>query len=161
MINKNRRFMISDRYTLAELAPKLTNSSWCLCSGFLAEGLLLLNDAFSEDGAQEFAVFRCPFTLAELEAEPRTLDQIESLTCSWMKEDGLRATLYALAGKPDEQPAQESEDFATSDGGAVVIACSVGKLTAALHDGAPQLPRILATHPIKTHPRRDSCHHCA
>jgi hypothetical protein len=161
MMNKNRRFSIADRYSLTELAEKLTTMSWCLCNGFLAEGLLLLNDAFSEDGAQEFAVFRCPFSLAELEAEPRTLDQLESLTCSWMTEDRLRALLYALAGKPDEQPTQESEDFATSEGGAVVIACSVGKLTEALHDGVPQAPQVLATHPIKTHPRRESCHHCA
>jgi hypothetical protein len=157
MMNKNRRFMISDRYTLDELAEKLTQRSWCLCSGFLAEGLLFLNDAFSEDGAQEFAVFRCSFTRAELEAEPCTLDQVESLTCSWMSPERLRSELHTLIGKPSPEATQDR--YTADNGTTVTIVCSVGSLHTALDGSAPR--RVLATHPIKTHTRENCCHHCA
>jgi hypothetical protein len=52
----------------------LIHHSWCLCTGFrvIVDGveILALNDAFSEDGAQEFAILR-------------NGEQAESLTISW------------------------------------------------------------------------------
>lgn len=73
MMHRNRRHRIKELATLEELADKLTNYSWTVCCGFRVGDLILLNDATSEDGAQEFAVIR----------DGR---QIESLTASWMKE---------------------------------------------------------------------------
>jgi len=78
MMNKNRRWRITDVATLEELAEKLIHHSWCLCTGFRVivgglggrDELLALNDAFSEDGAQEFAILRNGV-------------QVESLTASW------------------------------------------------------------------------------
>ena len=69
MIHTNRRYGIVsvDRDSLAE---KLTKHSWTLCTGFECEGFLWLNDAFSEDSAQEYAVFKDGI-------------QVESITVSW------------------------------------------------------------------------------
>jgi hypothetical protein len=76
-----------------ELSEKLTNHSWCLCNGFLFNNHLFLNDAFSEDGAQEYAVYRI--------LNDRRVDgigdvlaiQTESITFSWI-EDGEEAIKY-------------------------------------------------------------------
>lgn len=75
MIHKNRRWKITDVATLEELSKKLICHSWCLCTGFRVivgarTELLVLNDSFSEDGAQEFAILRDGV-------------QVESLTVSW------------------------------------------------------------------------------
>jgi hypothetical protein len=71
MMHKNRRFSISD-VPEAELANKLVNYSWTLCTGFRCKGFLFLNDATSEDGAQEYAVIREGDSV-----------QVESITFSW------------------------------------------------------------------------------
>jgi hypothetical protein len=60
MIHAKRRFTVIDIATAEELADKLTNYSWCGCNGFRFNGLLLLNDSFSGDGAQEYAIVRGP-----------------------------------------------------------------------------------------------------
>lgn len=80
MIHKTRRWKITDVVSVGELAEKLIHHSWCLCTGFRvviggSDGmprteLLALNDAFSEDGAQEFAILRNGV-------------QVESLTVGW------------------------------------------------------------------------------
>lgn len=180
MLHKNRRFSISDkRQTIAELCEALANQTWCCCAGFLAEGLLILNDAFSEDGAQEFAIFRCACTLAELEAAPRVLEQIESLTCSWMKPPQIYAALMLLAEKDiptegsiaylllcgsgliaEEKPTEPSS---------VVVATSVATLEKSLAWGdgfsdGPQprwKPMVLGCFTIKTHPSSETCRLCA
>lgn len=56
--------------TPEELAEKLTGSTWTLCTGFELEGVLFLNDSFSEDSAQEYAVIKAGH-------------QVESITFSW------------------------------------------------------------------------------
>ncbi len=73
MIHKQRRYRVRDVATPEELAELLVDHSWCLCNGFRLGGTLWLNDAFSESGAQEFAV------IAEASGV-----QVESLTVSWM-----------------------------------------------------------------------------
>ncbi len=74
MVHEHRRFSVADVATPEELAHKLTHYTWCGCNGFRlsspGQELLFLNDAFSADGAQEYAVVR----------DKR---QIESITFSW------------------------------------------------------------------------------
>ena len=77
MIHKNRTFQIVEEVTdIAYLAEILIERSWTLCTAFRlvptpdAEPLLFLNDSFSEDSAEEYAVVRGG-------------RQIESITFSW------------------------------------------------------------------------------
>jgi hypothetical protein len=79
MIHTSRRYRIVDVASAAELAEKLTQHSWCGCNGFRLGAFLYLNDAFSENGAQEFAVVR--------ESDGA---QVDSVTFSWCKEDKAR-----------------------------------------------------------------------
>jgi hypothetical protein len=71
MLHQNRMFGVITVQSVAELVEHLTEHTWTLCTGFSLQGLLFLNDSFSEDGAQEYVVV----------CEGR---QIESLTVSWM-----------------------------------------------------------------------------
>ncbi len=77
MIHEHRRFSIADVASPGGLACKLTHYTWCGCTGFRLSSaghvLLFLNDAFSPDGAQEYAVVK----------DQR---QIESITFSWCSE---------------------------------------------------------------------------
>jgi hypothetical protein len=77
VIHHNRVFKVGEVVTdVARLAESLTQHTWTLCTGFqLITGpdtppLLFLNDSFSENGAQEYAVIR-------------NSRQIESITFSW------------------------------------------------------------------------------
>lgn len=77
MVHKDRVFAVKEVDTLEELAELLSNYSWTLCTGFKYNGLLFLNDSFSEGGPQEYAVLK--------QTNPDTGEyvQIESLTVSW------------------------------------------------------------------------------
>ena len=73
----HRTFQIVEALTnIAAMAETLTQHTWTLCTAFTlavdpsAPVLLFLNDSFSADGAQEYAVLR----------DGR---QIESITFSW------------------------------------------------------------------------------
>jgi hypothetical protein len=90
MIHSKRRFLV-DRVSSAEkLAQKLCSITWTLCTGFELDGLLILNDSFSEDGAQEYAVMR-------------NGKQIESITFSWCSfESALEYIRGLLAGGGDD-----------------------------------------------------------
>ena len=77
MIHRNRTYQVAEDVTsVSDLAERLTQHTWCLCTAFkLVVGggvpeLLFLNDSFSEDGAQEYAVV----------CNGR---QVESITFSW------------------------------------------------------------------------------
>ena len=70
MIHDKRVFMVNEVATVAELAENVTQHTWTLCTAFQLGDLFFLNDSFSEDGAQEYAVVR----------DGR---QIESITFSW------------------------------------------------------------------------------
>ena len=91
MMHETRAFNLLDEADPDGLARKLTDQTWTLCTAFrlssAAGAILLLNDSFSEDSAQEFAVFRDG-------------KQIESLTVSWMNHHDLLSTLVALQTKP-------------------------------------------------------------
>jgi hypothetical protein len=70
VIHRNRTFTVADVSSAEEVAQKVTEQSWTLCTGFRLCDLLFLNDSFSEDGAQEYAVIR----------DDR---QVETITFSW------------------------------------------------------------------------------
>lgn len=85
MFHPFRAFRVTDYTDAATLAMALTEYSWTLCTGFRFAGYLLLNDAISEDGAQEFAVVR-----------EDTMEQVESITASWMTTERMLAFLIGL-----------------------------------------------------------------
>lgn len=118
MIHKRRRYSVANETSLDDLVAKLLRNSWCLCTGFRIGGLLLLNDAFSEDGAQEYAVIR--------ESDGA---QLESLTVSWMEPPALREALAALL-------AGQAPPAGVSPEGTVHVSTSMTSLRAAL--GTPE-----------------------
>jgi hypothetical protein len=83
MIHHHRKFGVTVFDSLDELVEQLTDRTWTLCTCLACQGLLLANDSFSEDGAQEYAVYK----------EGR---QIESLTVSWMTRESLQEVLQGL-----------------------------------------------------------------
>ncbi len=83
MLHHHRRFAVTVVPSIEELTEKLTQHTWTLCTCFAYHGLLLANDSFSEDGAQEYAVYK----------EAR---QIETLTVSWMTQERLHKVVEAL-----------------------------------------------------------------
>lgn len=93
MMHFNRVWSVREIASADELAEKLSSLTWCCCQAFSIGNYLWLNDATSEDGAQEYAV---------LKREGDRLIQIESITMSWMNRaeilDCIRET---LAGKDD------------------------------------------------------------
>jgi hypothetical protein len=51
MLHEHRRFGLITVQRVGDLVEHLTEHTWTLCTGFSLEGLLFLNDSFSEDGA--------------------------------------------------------------------------------------------------------------
>ncbi len=82
MMHEKRHYQIAQVEDPATLARKLADMTWCGCNGFELRGVLFLNDAFSPDGAQEYAVLT--------RRSDGRLDQIESITFSWCTEDEAR-----------------------------------------------------------------------
>ena len=83
MIHHHRRFKVTVFDSLDQLTQELTDRTWTLCTCFAYQDLFLANDSFSEDGAQEYAVYK----------EGR---QIESLTVSWMTRESLKEVISGL-----------------------------------------------------------------
>ena len=83
MIHHHRRFGVTAIDSVEELTQKLTDRTWTLCTCLVYQGLFFANDSFSEDGAQEYAVYK----------EGR---QIESLTVSWMTRESLHEVITGL-----------------------------------------------------------------
>ena len=54
----SRRWCVGAVRDAEELAHKLTESTWTLCTGFQLGEYVFLNDSTSEDGAQEYAVVK-------------------------------------------------------------------------------------------------------
>ena len=83
MIHTSRLYAVSEVDSAEDLASKLTTMSWTLCTAFELEGLLFANDAFSEDGAQEYAVVRGG-------------RQVDSVTFSWCTTERALAIIAEL-----------------------------------------------------------------
>lgn len=101
MIHARRAYTIVEVFSLHELLDKLINHTWCGCNGFRYENTVWLNDAFSADGAQEYAVFRCPRG-----ADPHAieeLEQIESITVSWCSRDQLTKIVERLTSEEPQE----------------------------------------------------------
>src|ERR1051325_8099274 len=97
MMHRTRRWCLNIVASAEELAPMLVGRIWTRCSAFAVMGYeqyLFLNDATSEDGAQEYAVLqRLP---------SGGYRQIESITFSWCDEGrGLLYVKQVLAGEFD------------------------------------------------------------
>lgn len=98
MLHSDRRFSITNIDDAAALAEQLANFSWCLCQGFRHRGYLLLNDAISEDAAQEFAAYK--------ELADDLVRQVESYTISWMDHAAIERSIRELvAGNCDHMAA--------------------------------------------------------
>jgi hypothetical protein len=83
MFGNRRRYQVSDVATPEELAEKLTQHSWTLCTGFRLAGVLFLNDSSSEDGAGEWGIIRDG-------------KQVESITFSWCTEEKALGYIRAM-----------------------------------------------------------------
>jgi len=92
MMNDQRVWCVSDVTSPEDLAEKLTNHTWTLCTGFRLKGYLFLNDATHEDGAAEFGVVKEDGIL-----------QVESITFSWFGYDRALALIRSIvAGAHDD-----------------------------------------------------------
>jgi len=95
MMHTNRVWSVSNVLSPEDLAHKLTNTTWCCCTGFRIGDYLWLNDATSPDGAQEYAVVK-------LVCGEGIATQVESITFSWCSEaDALRHIQRTLSGGDD------------------------------------------------------------
>jgi hypothetical protein len=107
MIHSARPFTLVDETDPLIVADKLTVQTWTLCTAFRlrlvnegrASEIILLNDSFSEDSAQEFAVY----------ADGHL---IESLTVSWMNKTDLACRLRVLLGSPHKPLIADAVQFA-------------------------------------------------
>ena len=101
MMHTRRRWSVSEIETPTQLAFMLSAQTNTPCSGFTVEGFpsyLFLNDAGSENGAQEYAVVK-----AIDKAAARSYRQVESITFSWCTpEDALAHIKAVLDGRYDD-----------------------------------------------------------
>lgn len=79
MFHSRRVWCVGPVESAEELARKITETTWCCCTGFELGGYLWLNDSTSPDGAQEFAVVK-------MDGENGRPVQIESITFGWCNE---------------------------------------------------------------------------
>jgi hypothetical protein len=79
MLHKTRTWCLHSASDAFDLAAKLTESTWTLCTAFCVAEYVFANDATSPDGAQEYAVLRP-------RDERGDYQQIESITFSWCSE---------------------------------------------------------------------------
>src|SRR5437016_3950890 len=103
-----RRWCVGPIATAEELAEKLTQRTWTLCTGFYVQAhpqYLFLNDATCEDGAGEYGV------VAGGLSGPHV--QIESITFSWCTiEQALDYIRKTLAGEFDASSFAHGLDLA-------------------------------------------------
>lgn len=94
MLHENRVWCVSEVATAEELARKLTETTWCCCTGFRIGDYIWLNDSTSPDGAQEFAVVK--------DLSSTRYVQLESITFGWCDyERSLQLILATLNGQDD------------------------------------------------------------
>lgn len=94
MFHSKRTWCVGPVESAEQLAEKLTQHTWTLCTAFELAGYLFLNDSTSEDGAQEYAVVqRMP---------DGTSRQVESITFGWCSEaQALDYVRRSIAGEFD------------------------------------------------------------
>ena len=107
-MHKRRRWCVSAVATAEELAEKLTQHTWTLCTGFFVQRhsrYLFLNDATHEDGAGKFG--------AVVGGMDGPHVQIESITFSWCTvEQALDHIRKTLAGDYDASSFAHALDLA-------------------------------------------------
>ena len=79
MMHDKRTWCVAPSGSAEELARKITEMTWTLCTGFELQGYLFLNDSTSEDGAQEFGVVK--------HQPDGSFVQVESITFGWLNEE--------------------------------------------------------------------------
>jgi hypothetical protein len=96
MMHDSRTWCVGPIETAEELARKLTEMTWTLCTGFELQGYLFLNDSTSEDGAQEFGVVK--------RLPDGSYLQVESITFGWLDEVRALASIRrSLQGEFDDK----------------------------------------------------------
>lgn len=145
MMHKDRIWCVAPIATAEELAEKLTQGTWCCCSGFELNGYVWLNDATCEDGGQEYAVVRKP-----TDADPH-YRQVESITASWCSQEELLRYIHNVQSGT---PAIECVD------GLVVVATSLADLSAALGTDV-NWPGLVVHPTLQTSEQHGRCPHCA
>jgi hypothetical protein len=145
MMHNTRIWCIRPVATAEELAEKLTQSTWCCCTGFELGGYVWLNDAMCEDGAQEYAVVRKP-----TDADPN-YRQVESITASWRSQELL---LRYIRDVQSGTPAIHCVP------GSIVPVTSLADIADAL--GADHRPANFIVHPtLETPEHHGRCRYCA
>lgn len=95
MLHEARRWCVSPAVSAEDLATKLSESTWTLCTAFEIGGYLFVNDSTGPDGAQEYAVLKP-------HSDGHWL-QIESITFSWCSaEKSLDFVRRILVGEFDQ-----------------------------------------------------------
>jgi len=145
MMHTNRAWCVARVDSAEQLVEKLTQYSWCCCTGFELGNYLWLNDATSEDGAQEYSCVRKP-----TEDDPH-YRQVESITVSWCKPRELIGYIESIHGEA-EPP--------SIDSGPVVVARSNSDVVAALGDQS-QPKHIVVKPRIETPEQHGRCPYCA
>lgn len=95
MVHVRREFRVVNERSVNLFVDRLVENTWCLCNGFRYQHLLFLNDSFSVNGAQEFAVF-----------DERDGKEIDSLTVSWMSKDELTQAIARLLKTEHQESAK-------------------------------------------------------
>lgn len=94
MLHTNRVWCVSPVASIEELTQKLSEMSWCGCTGFELDGYLFLNDSTSPDAIQEFAFVK---------RNGDDFRQVETITTSWCDQDQLLGYIRrTLAGEFDQ-----------------------------------------------------------
>lgn len=145
MMHTNRVWCVVAIATAEELADKLTQGTWCCCSGFELDGYLWLNDATCEDGGQEYTVIRKP-----TETDP-TYRQVESITASWCSPAQLLRYIH------DVHSGTAAIEY---DDGPEVIAKSIAELADSV-GALDQLTGPIVYPKLETPEEHGRCPHCA
>ena len=107
MFETKRTYTILQHYLPEILASQLTNYTWCGCNGFGYREYLFLNDAISEDGAQEYAIYRI--------LEDGRHKKIESVTFSWASTQWAEEWIKRLSPELDTFPNLEPTTIKIED----------------------------------------------
>lgn len=96
MLHERRTWCVAPVATAEELARKLAETTWTLCTAFELRGYLFLNDSTCEDGAQEYGVVK--------RMPDGSLLQVESITFGWLDEARALALIrQSLGGEFDDK----------------------------------------------------------